>query len=442
MRCAIYARYSSELQRDSSIEDQFRKCREFADRNGWTVLEDFVRSDRAISGAAVAGRCEFNSLIADAKRKPHPFDRILVDDSSRLARNVSDALNTVATLSFHGVGVIFVSQGIDSLSKSARPLLTLHGMMDEQFLESLRDKVHRGQEGRVLRGLMPGGKCYGYLNVPIEDASRQGKYGRPAVSGVDLQIHTEQAAVVRRIFQMYVEGLGLARISKQLNEEGVPAPQPPRTRKIQAWCPSSIREMLRNEKYRGVQVWNRTEKTRNPETGSKISRPRPKEDWIRTPVPGWQIVTDELWNAVQARILDSSSRFTAATLGGMNRTERSRSYLFSGILICGECRSRLVIISGAGKRGYVKYGCPSHRYRGVCENALTIRQDRLEEQLLGALEQRLANPQMIEYILTRFHDELQKRLVEIQRQTTGLDDFAARTWTAPGKSRAYFRRDR
>jgi site-specific DNA recombinase len=109
--------------------------------------------------------------------------------------------------------------------------------------------------------------------------------------------------------------------------------------------------------------------------------------------------------------------------GGMNRTIRSRSYLFSGLLVCGRCRSRLVIISGHGKRGYVRYGCPSHRYRGVCDNTLTIRQDRLEEQLLAALEQRLVNPHVIEYILARFQAELQKRLPEIQRQTTGLEDL-------------------
>jgi DNA invertase Pin-like site-specific DNA recombinase len=137
MRCAIYARYSSDLQRESSVEDQIRKCREFAQRSGWSVLEDFVCADRAISAAAVAGRLEFKSLLDSAKKKPHPFDRILVDDTSRLARNVADALNAVATLSFHGVGVSFVSQGIDSLSKSARQLLTLHGLVDEQFLEGL-----------------------------------------------------------------------------------------------------------------------------------------------------------------------------------------------------------------------------------------------------------------------------------------------------------------
>ena len=292
----------------------------------------------------------------------------------------------VERLPFRGVGVIFVSQGIDTLEKTARQLVTLHGMMDEQFLVGLADKVHRGQEGRVLKGLHPGGKCYGYINVPIEDPTRQGKYGRPAVAGVELTIHAEQAEVVRRIFRMYADGAGLAQIAKTLNEERVQAPQPPRTRPMQAWCPSSIREMLRNERYRGVQVWNRTEKARNPETGRKVSKDRPKDQWMRVEVPEWRIVPEELWNAAHARIADVNQRFGAARLGGLNRTEKSRSYLFSGLLVCGACGSRIVIISGQGKRGYVKYGCPSHRYRGVCANALTIRQDRLEQQLVVALE--------------------------------------------------------
>ena len=144
-----------------------------------------------------------------------------------------------------------------------------------------------------------------------------------------------------------------------------------------------------------------------------MSKARPKEEWERVEVPKLRIISEELWNAVRTRIELVNAKLGAARLGGMNRTVGSRSYLFSGLLVCGECKSRLVIISGRGKRGYVKYGCPSHRYRAVCDNAVTIRQDRLEEQLLAALEQRLANPEMIEYTLTRFQEELQKRLAEI-----------------------------
>jgi site-specific DNA recombinase len=423
MRCAIYARYSSDLQRESSIEDQIRKCREFAERRGWTVLDEYVRSDNAISGAALAPRQALNELLALAPRKPRPFDRILIDDTSRLARNVADALKMAERLSFYGVPVTFISQGIDTAEKTARQLVTIHGMMDEQFLVGLADKVHRGQEGRVLKGLNPGGKCFGYVNVPIEDPTRHGKYGRPAVAGVQLQIDPQQAEVVRRIFRMSAEGFGLSQIAKTLNEEGVPAPQPPRTRAIQAWCPSSIRELLRNERYHGIQVWNRTVKVRNPETGRKVSKSRPVEDWKRVEVPEWRIVPEELWQAAHARIAAKSKKFTAACLGGLNRTERSRSYLFSGLLVCGNCGSRLIITSGNGKRAYVRYGCPSHRYRRVCENGLTIRQDRLEEQLIGAIEQRILNSNLIDYAIRQFQLGLQKRLDEMQRETTGLDEL-------------------
>ena len=92
----------------------------------------------------------------------------------------------------------------------------------------------------------------------------------------------------------------------------------------------------------------------------------------------------------------------------MNRTERSRSYLFSGLLVCGKCGSRIVIISGQGKRGYVRYGCLSHRYHGLCDNALTIRQDRLEAQLVAALEERILNSKLIDYTFERFQAELEK----------------------------------
>ena len=359
MRCAIYARYSSDLQRESSAEDQIRKCQALADPKGWTVLQEYVRRDEEITGAALAGRPALRSLMADAKRRPLPFDRILIDDTSRLARNLADALNMVETLRFHNVGVTFVSQGIDTLDKTARQLVTINGMADEHFLVGLADKVHRGQEGRVLKGLNPGGKLFGYINVPILNPNRPCKYGRPAVDGVDQQINAEQAEVVRRIFQMYASGMGLALIAKTLNAEGVPSPQPPRTRAMQAWCPSSIREMLRNDLYRGVRVWNRTVKMRNPETGRKVSKARGKEEWERVDVPKLRIVSEDLWSAVQARIAHVNGKLGAARLGGMNRTIESRSYLFSGLLVCGECASRLAIISGRGKRGYVSTGVPA-----------------------------------------------------------------------------------
>src|SRR6202789_2451554 len=203
MRCAIYARFSSDLQRPTSIEDQVRRCTEFAAKQGWTVVEEFIRFDEARSAATVAGRDALNALMVAAKTKPKPFDCLLVDDTSRLARYLPDVLSMNDRLQYNGVFIYAVAQRLDCREKTSRPLLTLHGMMDEQFLVSLGEKVHRGQEGRALNGLQPGGKCYGYRNVPIEDPTRSGKYGRFAISVVELAIAEDEAAVVQRIFEMY-----------------------------------------------------------------------------------------------------------------------------------------------------------------------------------------------------------------------------------------------
>ncbi len=415
MRCAIYTRYSSDLQRESSIEDQERRCRHYAERQGWEVVEEFVRADKAVSGASLAGRGQLDALVQAVKWKPRPFDRLLVDDTSRLARDYADSSKLVKTLQYYSVEVTVVANGIDTSQKSSKMMMAFHGIIDEQYLDGLAEKVHRGQEGRVLNGFNPGGRIYGYRNVPIEDPTRTGKYGRPAVLGVQLEVFEEQATVIRRIFDLYAAGMGFGAIAKLLNSEGVRPPQPPRNREDKGWCPTAIRAMLRNERYRGVFEWNRTKKVRNPETGKKTSRKRETDDLVRQEIPGWRLVTEEQWEAARQQ----NERVNASgiqRLGGQYRTENSKSYVFSGILRCSTCGAKMVIVSGGGKRGYVKYGCPRHRCRGTCENKLYIRRDRLEEQLFAALEQRLFQPEMLDAVITRVRDGVARRVAEMEQQ--------------------------
>ena len=403
-RCAIYSRFSSDLQRDSSIEDQVRKCREYAERKGWSILEEFVVADRAMSGAAVAGRRMLQCLVSIAKSKPAPFDCVLVEDSSRLGRDLADTLQTTKLLNFHEVSVVSVTQGIDTTENNSRSLLTLHGLMDEQYLSALREKVHRGQEGRLLHGLHPGGKCYGYRNIPIEDPTKKGKYGRPAVSGVRLEIIPEEAAAIRRIFRMSAGGMGFETITKRLNEKRVPT-------RHGVWNKYTVRSMLYNERYRGVVVWNRTRKTINPETGRKVNRPRPRAEWRRQEIPKLRIVPEELWKAVHGR-LSGMSHADTAKMGGVCRSRKA--YLFSGMLACGDCGGSMVICSGGGKRGYVKYGCHERRKSGTCENNWYIRRDRVEDQLLSAIEQRVFK--RIDQVVQRCEDEVRRRIKAMERE--------------------------
>jgi DNA invertase Pin-like site-specific DNA recombinase len=376
----------------------------------------------AQSGAAITERGALQYLLKAARMKPCPFDCVLVEDTSRMARDLPDALRITETLGYYGVAVVSITQGIDSSQTNARQLITLNGMVDEQYLIGLRDKVHRGQQGRVLSGMIPGGRCYGYRNVPIEDPTRTGKYGRPAVRGVQAEIEEAEANVVRQIFQMYADGMGLAQIAIRLNREGVASPAPAKNRLRQAWSRYTIREMLHNERYRGVLVWDRTKKVRNPETRRKVSKARPESEWTRVDAPALRIVPEALWLAAHQRNAQVNA-LGITRLGGLCRTQRSRTYLFSGLLGCGRCGSNMVIISGGGKRGYVKYGCHTHKHTGTCDNCWTIRRDRLEEQLLAAIEQRVLRPEVVDYLVRRCREELHKRLKEMERQgaTSSLD---------------------
>lgn len=411
-RVAIYARYSSDLQRPTSIEDQIRNCNTIAERNGWIVVEEYIRSDSEITGQSLAGRDGLMELVKLARTSPKPFDGILIDDTSRFGRYLPDVVRLADVLDQYDVFLHFGTQGLDSRHPGFRQVFIIFAMMDEQYVASVSHKTHRGQHGRVLKGYVPGGKCYGYENIPDEDPTRRGEWGRPAVIGVNQRPIPAEAAVVQRIFEMYAAGYSYARVAKTLNKEGVLSPQPPRKGRVRAWCPSAIREMLLNEKYRGVVVWNRTKTVRNRDKeGRTEQRRRPESEWVRVEVPELRIVSDELWEAAREQNRLVREKHGPKQLGGMNRTEASRRYIFSGLLECGECGRNITVVFGTAP--HARYGCPNHRYRGVCSNDITISQRRLEEQLIAALSRNLLDYTKQEVLVRAVADQLQ-RMIEAQ----------------------------
>ncbi|MCI0403262.1 MAG: recombinase family protein, partial [Acidobacteria bacterium] len=300
LRCAAYARFSSDRQSPTSIADQIRKCREFAQQRGWTFLDGHVYTDEAISGTT-ADRAGLQRLLAAATSPARPFGCILIDDTSRLARKQSDALKLYERLQFAGVRLVFVSQGIDTGQEQAEVLMGVHGLVDSLYIRELRSKVVRGMEGKALAGLHTGGRCFGYKSSPIEDPTRTDNYGRPAIVGVRLVVDETEAETVRRIFQLYADGYSLKRVSRLLNSEGVPSPRPQAGRVSRSWCPSSVRKILTNPRYRGEVIWGATRKLRSPESGKRIYRRKQQAEWTLVNLPEQRIVSDELWRAVELR---------------------------------------------------------------------------------------------------------------------------------------------
>src|SRR6185369_14133465 len=136
LRCATYARYSSDQQRDASIIDQQRNLARYAENKGWRILPEFVFSDAAMSGAGT-DRPGLQALLTAALSRPKPFDAILIDDTSRISRNLGDIVRIREQLSFAGVRLIAVSQGIDSGDDQADVMLTVHGLVDSLYIKEL-----------------------------------------------------------------------------------------------------------------------------------------------------------------------------------------------------------------------------------------------------------------------------------------------------------------
>jgi DNA invertase Pin-like site-specific DNA recombinase len=151
MRVSIYARYSTDLQRETSLEDQIAVARRYAREHGWHVVEECIFTDAGISGGSVDGRHGLQALLVAAGRDPRPFDVLLVDDSSRIARDLADAIRVMQQLRFFGVRVLYLSQGIDSDHEQAESLIAMHGLIDSLYLRELAKKTKRGLAGQLER---------------------------------------------------------------------------------------------------------------------------------------------------------------------------------------------------------------------------------------------------------------------------------------------------
>src|SRR5207237_3276835 len=191
------------------------------------------------------------ALRSAAARRPLPFDVLLVDERSRVARDIADAIRTLQTLKFFGVRVVYISQHIDSADEQAETLVAVHGMVDSLYLREAAKKTERGLEGQQARGFATGGRHpFGYRTVPVADPSgRTEPGGHPAIAGYRTEIVEAEAAIVRSIFEWYAEGNGGDRITARLNAEAIKGPQGRR------WKLSTVKRLLSNERYLGRMIW-------------------------------------------------------------------------------------------------------------------------------------------------------------------------------------------
>ena len=396
MKVAIYARYSSENQRDASIGDQFRICREFAQRQGWHVAAEY--SDHAVSGATIM-RPGFQTMMRQALQKK--VDIVMAEALDRFSRDQEDTAGLFKRLTFAGVNIVTLAEGdITHLH------IGLKGTMNALFLKELAEKTRRGLRGRIELGKAGGGVSFGYRIV------RRLENG--VVTTGEREIVPDEAAIIRRIFNDYRAGASPKQIAKALNAEGVRGPRGA------LWSPSTIHGnpergigILHNELYIGRLVWNRQRFLKDPDTGKRVARANPPSEWITKDVPELRIIDDEVWQAVQTRYASVQRKWKAGQEGRRFNQFRRPKYLFSGLTKCGECGAGFVVYS----RDHL--GCFGTRDRGTCTNKLTIARQEVEQRVLRALQDKLMRKDFFEEFCREFAKEMNRLRMEHRAGLSG-----------------------
>ncbi|WP_082677547.1 recombinase family protein [Ruegeria profundi] len=376
-RTAIYARYSTDLQRDASIEDQIRVCEKHVQASGGQVYQSYT--DHAVSGASLM-RPGIQMLMQDAAAGR--FDEVYAEALDRISRDQEDIAAVYKRLTFAGVKLVTHAEGeINELH------IGLKGTMNALFLSDLRKKTHRGLVGKVEKGLSGGGKCFGYDVVHGEERGHR-------------TINEDQASIVRRIFEDYAAGKSPKAIAAQLNKEGIAGPTG------KAWGQSSINGnrqrgtgILNNELYIGRLIWNRLTYMKNPETGKRVSKLNPEEDWIIHEVPELRIIEDQLWEKVKERQAGLTRK------NELWQTNRPRN-LFAYLIKCGVCGGGCSTVSTG------RIGCSNARNKGTCDNRQTVKREYVEEAVLGSLREHLMDEELCKVFCeeyTRHMNELTKR---------------------------------
>lgn len=206
-RVALYARYSSEHQSSASIDDQLRRLRAELERRGGAFDPNLVFADHAVSGASMQ-RPAFERMVRLVDQKPRGIDAILVEDLSRIGRDSADLFMLQRVLEFQGVRLIGVADGVDTFAGHSRLTYGLKALVSSMYLHDLRDKTKRGLVGRALKGFSTGGLPLGFTSRRVND------------EGSEIVVDEARAALVRRVFALYLEGRSCAEIAGLLNREG------------------------------------------------------------------------------------------------------------------------------------------------------------------------------------------------------------------------------
>lgn len=359
MKAVIYARYSSDNQREESIEGQMRDCMQYAEYNDIQVVGSYI--DRALS-AKTDNRPNFQKMIKDSAKRL--FDVIIVWKLDRFARNRFDSAYYKNILKKNGVRVVSAKESISEGAEGIILESVLEGYAEYYSVE-LAEKVTRGMTDNALKAMSNGGITP--LGYYLDDEQH-------------LQIDESKAPFVREIFQRFADGEMIKTIIADMNARGVGMTvrmkkKPGKKPYTKPLGYNNVRRMLSNRKY--------------------IGEYRFKDIVIEGAIPA--IIDKDLFEKVQKRI-EVNTRAPA-----IHKAEDE--YLLTTHLFCGKCKAMMIGDSGTGKKGtvYHYYKCANAKKTHTCDKK-TVNKDFIENAVIKAVMEKIMDDELMEQLSYKLYD--------------------------------------
>ncbi len=390
MIAAIYARYSSDNQREESIDAQVRAINEYAQRNGYSIVK--IYSDEARS-ATTDNRPQFLQMMKDSA--VGLFNAVIVHKLDRFSRDRYDSAFYKRQLKKNGVKLISVLENLDDSPESIILESVLEGMA-EYYSANLAREVMKGMKETALQCRHNGGTPpLGYDVLPDKSYA----------------INESEARIVRNIFEMYASGQSYNEIIDTMNREGY------RSKYGRSFGKNSLHDILRNEKYTGTYIFNRTVSKAGGKRNNHNSKP--DKDIIRVENGMPAIISKELWNEVSKK-MNGNKRARAANSAKEN-------YLLSGLVFCGECNGGMYgqrKFAGRNKSKYRCYTCGT-RYRNHTCNMKSIGADFVENVVIDQLYNEIFAPGTIERMADMLSEYAMSRSTEISNNIKEFENELA-----------------
>lgn len=374
MIAALYVRYSSDNQRDESIDAQIRAGEDYAKKNNIKIVK--IYADRAKS-ATSDKRPEFQKMIKDSALGL--FNTVIVHKLDRFSRDKYDSAIYKRKLKANGIKLISIVENLD-------------GSPESLILESVIEGMAQYYSANLAREVMKG----------MKETAYQCKHtgGQPPLGyDVDLEkkyiVNDAEAEIVRKIYDMYINGYSYSQIIDHLNERGY------KTKAGNTFGKNSIYSILDNEKYSGIYIFNRSSK--KDAFGKRNSRLfKDDSEVIRIDGGMPAIVSKETFQKAREMML---ARKKAP---GANKAKET--YLVSGLIFCGECGASMQgnRRNPKDKPRYVSYRCSCRLQKRTCDNK-EIRKEYVEEFVLSELEKNILNDKAIPILVEKINQHIKEQ---------------------------------